>query len=177
MKGIIYIIPFNKVDLNIIRKLALQLERKFGYKVKIGKEMNIPSSAFNPKRNQYLSPVLLSKLKQKIPRDAMKILGVIDVDLYVPQLNFVFGQAELGGKVALISITRLRQEYYGLKPNQKLFELRILKEATHELGHCFGLNHCPNPRCVMHFSNSLQDTDYKSHEFCANCKKILERLK
>jgi archaemetzincin len=177
MKEKIYIFPFHKVNSNIIKKLALQLEKKFGYPIRIGKEIDIPPSSFNSKRNQYLSPILLSKLKQNIPHDAAKVLGVADVDLYVPYLNFVFGQAELGGKAALISIIRLRQEYYGLKPDQKLFELRILKEATHELGHCYGLNHCPNPRCVMHFSNSLRDTDYKSHEFCSNCKKIIERAK
>ena len=175
MKGIIYIVPFNKIDVGILKRLAIQIEKRFGYKVKITRELNIPTSSYNPKRNQYLSPVFLSELKRKIPGDAVKVLGIADVDLYVPHLNFVFGQAELGGKTALISITRLRQEYYGLRPDKNLFELRILKEAVHELGHCFGLNHCPNSRCVMHFSNSLQDTDYKSHEFCNNCKKILEK--
>ncbi len=170
----LYILPFDNVSIQIIKKLATQLEKKFNYRTKIGKKIDVPSSAFNPRRKQYLSPILLSKLKQNIPNDALKLLGIVDIDLYVPQLNFIFGQAELGGEVALISLTRLRQEYYGLRPDQKLFEQRILKEATHELGHCFGLDHCPNPRCVMHFSNSLKDTDYKSHEFCSNCKKLLK---
>jgi archaemetzincin len=173
----IYISLFGDIDSKIVKKLAFQLGKEFNLKVKIGRKIDIPSSAYNKYRNQYLSPILLSKLKQNIPSDAFKILGIVDVDLYVPQLNFIFGQAELNGKVAIISLTRLRQEYYGLKPDNKLFELRILKEAIHELGHCFGLNHCSNSKCVMHFSNSLRDTDYKSHGFCSNCKRLLRKEK
>ncbi len=102
------------------------------------------------------------------------LLGVIDQDLYVPELNFVFGEADVLGRIAVIGLPRLRQEYYGLDPDPELFLQRASKEAIHELGHTFGFGHCPDRKCIMHFSNSLGDTDVKAPRFCAACKKKLE---
>jgi len=133
-----------------------------------------PDYAYNSKRNQYYSTAILNRLKE-IPSPAVdKKLGVTEVDLFVPSLNFVFGEAELGGRCALISLCRLRQEFYGLSADIDLLKERMVKEAVHELGHTFNLTHCPSAKCVMHFSNSLQDTDIKSANFCANCR---DRLK
>jgi archaemetzincin len=97
-----------------------------------------------------------------------KILGIVDRDLYVPELNFVFGLAHTKG--AVISLTRLRQGFYDLPENESRFHQRVLIEAVHELGHTYGLGHCNNPHCVMFFSNSLTDTDRKGSKFCNNCK-------
>jgi archaemetzincin len=102
-----------------------------------------------------------------------KILGIVDHDLYVPQLNYVFGEASQ--KAAVISFTRLRQELYDLPKNQSLFYKRALTEAVHELGHTYGLGHCDNSRCVMFFSNGLIDTDRKGSEFCSKCKSNLRK--
>ncbi len=57
------------------------------------------------------------------------------------------------GDVAAIYLPRLRQEFYGLAADSSIFIGRVLKEATHEVGHAFGLDHCPRRSCVMHFSN------------------------
>lgn len=100
---------------------------------------------------------------EKMPIDAEKLLGVVDVDLFVLGLNFVFGLA--AGNTAVISLARLRPEYYGEKKNEYLLRERALKEAIHELGHTFGLHHCPDIRCIMHFSNRLEDTDIKGTDF------------
>jgi archaemetzincin len=102
-----------------------------------------------------------------------KTLGVIDLDLYVPGLNFVFGEADPGSGVCVISLTRLRQEFYGRAPDEELFLKRAVKEAVHELGHLYGLPHCTDRRCVMYFSNSLPDTDKKTRRFCERCKKAV----
>ena len=131
-----------------------------------------PDYAFNKKRNQYLSTAILKALmegKGYMARE--KLLGVVDQDLYVPELNFVFGEASQ--KAAIISLSRLRQEFYHLPQEQSLLYKRTLTEAVHELGHTYGLDHCKNPRCVMFFSNSLIDTDRKGSEFCPECRKKL----
>jgi predicted Zn-dependent protease len=102
-----------------------------------------------------------------------RILGIVDVDLFAPSLNFVFGEADLLHGVAVISLFRLRPENYGLPASANLLQERALKEAIHELGHTYGLMHCNHYRCVMHFSNSLPDTDRKSHQFCRRCGSSL----
>jgi archaemetzincin len=102
---------------------------------------------------------------------AGRVLGVTDMDLYAGGLNFVFGMAETQGGAAVISVARLR-----LGANHARFQARTLKEAVHELGHTFGLPHCPRPQCVMHFSNSLADTDRKGADFCPECLAKLARL-
>jgi len=105
-----------------------------------------------------------------VPRLNDRALGVVDVDIFAPGLNFVFGQADIAGRRALISLRRLRQEFYCLPRSENLFRERALKEAVHELGHTYGLGHCPDPACVMHFSNSLHDTDLKGWSFCPDCQ-------
>jgi archaemetzincin len=108
---------------------------------------------------------------------ADKVLGVTEVDLYVPRLNFVFGEAQCPGRTAVISLFRLKPEFYGQHPNRNLFVERSVKEAVHEVGHTLGLGHCHNPACIMFFSNSILDTDRKKLAFCERCYPlILKRL-
>jgi archaemetzincin len=126
------------------------------------------AQAYNPERKQYLSSKLLASLG-KAEGDE-RVVGIADVDLYVPRLNFVFGEADMVSGTAIVSLCRLRQEYYGLAPDEALFLERATKEIVHELGHTFGLGHCPNNKCVMHFSNSLADTDLKESHFCNKCR-------
>ena len=126
------------------------------------------AQAYNPEKNQYDSSKLLASLG-KAEREE-RVVGIADVDLYVPRLNFVFGEADIDLGTAIVSLCRLRQEYYGLDPDEALFLERATKEIVHELGHTFGLEHCPNNKCVMHFSNSLADTDVKEMHFCDKCR-------
>ncbi|MEM1511835.1 MAG: archaemetzincin family Zn-dependent metalloprotease [Candidatus Jordarchaeales archaeon] len=127
--------------------------------------------AYNHQRGQYNAEEILNELKR---RKGFRVLGVTQVDLYVPSLNFVFGLAEYGGNAALISTNRLRPEFYGEPHDEKKFFERMIKEAVHELGHTFFLKHCPRSYCVMHFSNSIYETDAKKKEFCHVCKRELE---
>ena len=140
---------------------------------------NILKEAYNPSRNQYYSTTLLYKLQAFAKNvKADKFLAVVDVDLYVPNLNFVFGEAQCPGRFAIISVYRLKQEFYGLTSDKALFISRVKKEAVHELGHTLGLLHCRKPTCVMFFSNSILDTDRKQDVFCPECnKKVLKILK
>jgi archaemetzincin len=171
----ILLVPIGEIDKKVIQILKDDLNKVFKKPVVIGKGMPEPNGAYDHKRNQYLSTAILNSImEQKEYASYEKILGIVDHDLFVPELNFVFGQAS--PKAAVISFTRLRQTFYHLPEDQNLFRQRVLTEAVHELGHTFGLGHCGNPQCVMFFSNSLLDTDRKGSEFCPSCKNRLQRL-
>jgi len=137
-------------------------------------KLRIPQSIFNPFRGQYYADGVIKYLNSVFKSRYGKVLGIIDGDGYVPHLNFVFGEAELGGNYGVIFLERLKEEFYGRPPSFKLFLLRALKEALHEIGHLYGLSHCSNPRCVMYFSNSLMDTDYKEARYCDKCRRTLK---
>lgn len=131
----------------------------------------VPEEAFNRKRNQYNSTVILNDLQNFAlnRKDFHRVLGVVNVDIYASGLNYVFGEAYLSGQVGLISLWRLRPEFYGEEPDSGAFKLRILKEAVHELVHTIGLQHCTHTYCVMHFSNSIFEVDKKQTLFCDQC--------
>ncbi len=166
------LIPIGNVDSDVLDFLKQNLAKIFGECVILPK-VEIPQKAFNPIRGQYNSTVILRSL----PDLCDVVLGVTEVDLYADELNFVFGEAELFGKRAVISLKRLRQEFYGLEPDADLLKLRALKEAVHEIGHVLGLMHC-NGKCVMRFSNSIVEVDLKDWKFCNKClKKLKSRFK
>lgn len=169
----IYIQPIGEVEKELLDFLSAKLERVYGCTCRVAPPLRIPESSYNLQRGQYNAEELVAKMAERIPVDAEKLLGVIDADLFVPDLNFVFGLA--AGSAAVVSLARLRPEYYGEKKNEYLFRERALKEAIHELGHTFGLNHCPDIRCIMHFSNCLEHTDIKGPGFCKVCSNQIGR--
>ncbi|MDI6890426.1 MAG: archaemetzincin family Zn-dependent metalloprotease [Thermodesulfovibrionales bacterium] len=173
MEGIV-IIPIGKIDSEVLRDIANALKEAFHCEVEINKGISIPQDALNTRRRQYHSTTILKKIKSIKPENFNRVLSVIDVDLYVPELNFVFGEADIYSGVTVISLKRLRQEFYGLRPDKGLFHLRAIKEAIHEIGHTYGLDHCQNPKCIMYFSNTLRDTDNKGPGFCNTCLSLLE---
>ncbi|MCK4370085.1 MAG: archaemetzincin family Zn-dependent metalloprotease [Candidatus Lokiarchaeota archaeon] len=174
-------------DLNhsVLVKLKKKLElgfKRFNLSVNIvQEEIPLEETEYNRRKRQYNAIKILKKIiiyaqNKKI----FHVLGVIDKDIFSSGLKFVFGRAiKAEGRapespiVALISITRLRESFYGRTENKGLFELRILKEAIHELGHTFNLDHC-NKLCIMRFSNSISDTDEKPQKFCEDCVNKLE---
>jgi archaemetzincin len=133
----------------------------------------IPATAYDARRGQYPGEQILATLTEVEALQAERILGVIDADCYAPALNFIFGRASKHGREAFIALPRLRASFYGLAENEALLRERMLKEAMHELGHTYGLEHCPDRRCVTHFSNSLHSTDVKGHRFCPRCRARL----
>ena len=163
-------INIGRVDEGDSDWLHQQLPKAFGLPCRLGLLLPHPFYAWNPRRRQYLADAILDRLD---PGDSACALAIADMDLYVSGLNFVFGLAQREGRKAIIALARLRQTYYRLPEDAALFRQRVLKEAVHELGHVFGLQHCENRRCVMSFSNSLVDTDFKSDDFCTRCRRQL----
>lgn len=150
------------------------LSEVFGLPVR---EIGLPAVdfAFDEKRRQYASAPVLEMLIGACPADAARLVGLTERDLFIPVLTFVFGHAQLGGRVALVSLARLRQEFYGLEPDAEVFLERARKEALHETGHTFGLVHCADRSCAMSLSTRVQQIDQKLAAFCPACLRKLSK--
>ena len=132
------------------------------------------ASSFVPSRQQHHSSQVLAALLRHLPDPASKIIGIVPVDLFIPVLTFVFGEAQLDGPGALVSTCRLHAEFYGLPADEGLLVERAIKECVHELGHAFGLVHCRVYDCVMRSSTSIDEVDLKRSEFCGDCASRLK---
>ncbi len=177
MKETFCIIPIGSIDNEILQYTKIEIEKRFNVIVNIGMQIEVPTKAYHKHKKQYHSTKILKKIhKLKLP-GYDRILGIVDVDLYVPERTFLFGEADVNNKVSVISLTRLWQKFYGLPEDSTLFKYRIIIEAVHELGHTYGLYHCKNNKCVMFLSNTISDTDRKGADLCGNCEKNLERKK
>jgi archaemetzincin len=134
-----------------------------------------PEDSYDVVRGQYRSVEIMKALARSMPQDAARIIGVTEGDLAIPTLTFVFGQAQLNGRVALISLARLRQEFYGLPADDTTLRERVGKEVLHELGHTFGLTHCSEPKCVMSLATHITLVDNKEDRYCGSCGRQLAR--
>jgi len=162
------------VALEILDNLAADLAIAFRTSCHVDAAPLEAEFALDAGRLQFHSTAILARLIETAPLEpGARILGVTDRDLYVPVLTFVFGEAQLGGHAALISLHRLREEFYGLPPSGALLRERIVKEAVHELGHTLGLRHCPNWWCVMASAHAVEKLDLKSRDFCAACERAV----
>jgi archaemetzincin len=166
---LLHIVPIGEgVSLEHLDRLAARLAHAFAWSCHVHAAALDTSRVYDAKRRQYHSTPLLRALLDTYP-DAQRLLGVAAVDLFVPVLTFVFGEAQIGGRAAAVSYHRLREEFYGLPANEDLMFERLVKEAVHELGHTFGLRHCHDWQCVMATSHAPEFLDVKSSEFCAAC--------
>ncbi len=171
----IKLIPVGDVDGGLLDWLSEKLPARSGQLSEVLPPIHPPKESYNPTRRQYVAGELLDALSRVRDAQASRVVGIIDADTYADDLNFIFGLAAVSGRNALVALPRLRQSYYGLAPDVPLFRERVLKEVIHELGHTWGLRHCPDAGCVMHFSNSLKDTDRKGGDFCSACAQALLR--
>ena len=156
----------------VLDGLACDLARIFGVSCHVRLDSLDPAFAFDRRRSQYYSTAILQKMQRLAAGDA-RLLAVTSLDLYVPVLTFVFGEAQLDGSCALVSLHRLEEPFYGLPANPDLTHDRLVKEAVHELGHTFGLLHCDDWQCVMTSSHSVERVDVKGAEFCRSCQHLV----
>ena len=128
--------------------------------------------AYDATRNQHYATALLRSLAPR-PHDGLVVVGVTGFDLFVPILTYVFGEAQMPGSAAIVSLHRLREEFYGLPPRPDVMLERLAKEVVHEVGHTYGLRHCDEWECVMASSHSVELIDVKRASFCARCVRAV----
>lgn len=163
----IHLLSLGNADPRIIEGLRQPLHDVFDVPVEVMEKRLDIEEFYDDARGQYNSTSILHRLRDE--NSPSKLLAILNGDLYIPILTYVFGEAELGGNAAVISYHRLQNERYGLPPDPLLLMRRIRKEAVHELGHAFGLRHCLSLECVMHTSTYVGDIDLKGEHFCPDC--------
>ncbi len=171
MKGI-RVLPVGSIDPGTLSAIAHALEKTFRVPAGTGPEIPVPEHSFISERDQYHAAMILREIEDYKEKNSL-VLGVTGGDMYAAELNFVFGEADVSNGVAVISLARLRQEFYGLRPDEEMLKERAVKEAIHEIGHVCGLEHCTDRKCIMYFSRTIRDTDRKGPGFCRRCGSAL----
>ena len=166
--GYIYIVSFGDVEDRVLLADAVNVKDIFELEARVSTVKADLTYAYNPERGQYHAGTILSYLSRIVYPDMVRLIALVGFDLYEEGLNFVFGEAQYGGKYAVVSTYRLKH------PDERVYFERVFKETNHELGHTFGLKHCEDTRCVMSFSNSIADVDRKSRDFCPKCRRKLD---
>ena len=171
----IILLSCGSFERGFLKKISGEVESTFRHQT-VTEECHLDLSPFyNPARRQYDGDRLLQHLPLCTNSGYFKVMGLFRVDLYIPILTYIFGQAILGHDCALASVYRLRNELYGLKQDDELLLSRTVKEVIHELGHTFGLIHCHSMTCVMRSSTYAEDIDLKEAAFCQQCRSLLDK--
>jgi archaemetzincin len=163
------ILPLGEIEIHLLDELAAELARIFRVSCRVETDPIDPSFAFEPTRGQYYATAVLERLASSAPGDGVRLLAVTALDLFVPVLTYVFGEAQLEGPAAVVSTFRLREEFYGMPVNEALLMERLTKEAVHELGHTCGLRHCRDWRCAMASTHAVERLDLKEARLCQEC--------
>jgi archaemetzincin len=170
----ITLISFGYFDQEILERISPDISREFSFPVRT-KSGNLDLSEFyDPSRRQYNGTTLLTKINTEFATDSTKTLGLFNIDLFIPILTYIFGQAFLNGRIGIASIYRLSNERYGIRTDDTILLERFRKETIHELGHMFGLIHCSDPVCVMRSSTYVEDIDQKGQALCSLCRMQLK---
>lgn len=169
-KDKIILITYGHFDANFLREIAEEVTKEFHYPVSIFNNHLDLAPFYDESRRQYDGNRLLKEVDAAEFPDSIKKIGLFRVDLFIPILTYIFGQALYRGNSGIVSLYRLRNEQYGMKPDQKLLSSRFKKVIIHELGHAFGLIHCHVPNCVMRSSTYVEDIDQKQQHVCIKCR-------
>ena len=166
----ILLISYGNFEKEFLNKTAAKVSQEFMFPVSAEERHIDLSEFFDPMRRQYDGNRILMEIDTIVSPQHIKKVGLFSVDLFIPILTFIFGQAALKGNSGIASLYRLRNEHYGMKKDEELLLDRFGKVIIHELGHTFGLVHCHMPTCVMRSSTYVEDIDQKSHKLCFNCR-------
>jgi archaemetzincin len=167
---LLQLLPIGEFDGRILMQLGPAMAELFRLPCEVLPEILDPQFAFHGERQQYHSSELLHIMQNYVGPDTWRVLGITMVDLYIPILTFVFGEAQIGGPCGIVSGHRLRQEFYGLPNDDGLLHDRLLKESVHELGHTLDLTHCEDYQCAMAPSHAVEWIDLKGSALCTSCQ-------
>jgi len=171
---LLHLLPVGEVDASLLEDLRAAIPRRLHVSCEILPIALDPAPAYHAERQQYHSSEILGRMQTLVHPHAWRLLAVADVDLYIPILKYVFGEAQMGGPCAVISSYRLRQELYGLDQDDALLGQRLLKESVHELGHTLDLRHCQDYRCAMASSHAVEWIDLRESTLCEACRSQAE---
>jgi archaemetzincin len=173
---LLQLLPIGNVDDGLLHGLRPIIQDAFHVPCQVLPARLDPQFAYHGERQQYHSSELLHRMQSFLTTDSWRILGIAAVDLYIPILTFVFGEAQMGGPCAVVSAHRLRQEFYGLPTDPELYRQRVIKEAVHELGHTVSLTHCDDYSCAMAPSHAVEWIDLKEGALCNSCQTVAEPM-
>jgi archaemetzincin len=167
----ITLISFGYFDVALLRKVAQAVGNEFHFPVQMREGMLDLSEYYDPTRRQYNAVKLINQVENVFSQNSFRTIGLFNVDLFIPILTYIFGQAFLNGRTGIASSFRLHNERYGIEPDELVLTERFIKEVIHELGHTFGLIHCHIPSCVMRSGTYVEDIDQKGAVLCPACRK------
>ena len=172
--NLVHLIPVGTIDLALLQDICAAIPERLKVDCKIAPFALDPAPAYHPERQQFHSSEILQRMHAVLQPWDWRLLAVGDIDLYIPILKYVFGEAQVGGPCAVVSAFRLRQEFYGLERDDALLRERLLKECVHELGHTLSLRHCQDYRCVMASSHAVEWIDLRGSMLCQSCRSQVE---
>jgi archaemetzincin len=168
--NLVRLLPVRNAEPFLLQELRTAIPRRLPVRCENSTLTLDPIAAYHAERQQYHSSEIIALMKPIVGAQEWRLLAVTGVDLYIPILKYVFGEAELGGRCAVVSYHRLRQEFYGLDPDPSLLNQRLLKECVHELGHTPGLSHCQDYSCAMASAHGVEWIDLREPGFCESCR-------
>ncbi len=167
---LLQLLPIGDFNGGLLRELAPAMANLFRIPTEVLAVRLDPEFAYHGERQQFHSSEILQAMQGHVKSDTWRVLGITAVDLYIPILTFVFGEAQIGGPCGLVSAHRLRQEFYGLPADVEVLRERLLKEAVHEIGHTLDLTHCDDYQCAMAPSHAVEWIDLKASTLCEACQ-------
>src|SRR5215471_15584493 len=172
--NLVHLLPVGTISHSLLENLRADLPKSLRIECEIHPLRLDPAPSYHAERQQFHSSELLQRMHQLVRTKDWRLLAITDVDLYIPILKYVFGEAQMGGPGAIVSIFRLRQEFYGLERDDGLLRARLLKESVHELGHTLDLRHCEDYRCAMASSHAVEWIDLRESSWCEACRRKAE---
>lgn len=171
--NLVHLLPVGNIDSALLESVSRALPESLPVRCEILACRLDPAAAYHAERQQFHSSEILQRM-QALAMRSWRVLAVADVDLYIPILTYVFGEAQMAGRCAVVSAFRLRQEFYGLERDESLLRQRLLKECVHELGHTLELRHCLDYRCAMASSHAVEWIDLRGSTLCNGCRSQVE---